>query len=387
MADFDQTVELSLEIPTRELSSARSQIEDGLADIPLSFDEGSAARNTGGGGGGGAGGVSNRKMQRWARQRTEDISDILKILQNVDENLGDSGDGGGRGPLPRLPDLGGLAMLGGGLAIGASVWAASELITIGQRVTEDVEDLITIGDPMEVGADALIGIGTLLTVPVADLINIGDKLVVDVPDLIDIGEKLVVDVSELIEVEEPTPTEEPTETPTPLPPPMPTGPRNPFNDTGFYDESPSPTPTPGPLDKFETLTNLPVAMTAAGLENFTPLGQEGAKQTAIGSTLAGVGVGLLGPGGATGAGSALASIIGNVAASGGGDGGGTVDTSPRTGTVGPGLPEVRVDNSTDIQVEAARDEDAIVSETMDSVESDLIQPLRRELERALGTNL
>lgn len=156
MADFSQEVSLTLEIPTRELSSARSQIEDALSDIPVSLDSGPAERASrkgrggGGGGEGGGGGRTGfaaqtelmrrqlthqkrsadldeetgaqlerlnetatdiasqlgeggaqgaRQTRRWARQRTEDIGDILDILLNMQDGGGFGGGGGGAGVL------------------------------------------------------------------------------------------------------------------------------------------------------------------------------------------------------------------------------------------------------------------------------------------------
>lgn len=90
---FEQEVELSLTIPSRELSSAREQIEGALSDVPVSFDDGPAARAAGDSESAGVAGQNGRQMRKWARQRTEDINDILDILLNMNE--GGMGGGGG----------------------------------------------------------------------------------------------------------------------------------------------------------------------------------------------------------------------------------------------------------------------------------------------------
>lgn len=177
MADFEQEVDLSIEISSRELRSAREQIEDALSDIPLGVDAGAASsasrrgRDGSGGGGGGDGAASvaaqtelmrrqlkhqkrsadldeetgawleqihentatiseqfggegggqggGRRLRRWERQRTEDISDILALLQNADLDEGGGGGllGGGGGFLSGLGFGRGLAggAAGGGL--------------------------------------------------------------------------------------------------------------------------------------------------------------------------------------------------------------------------------------------------------------------------------
>lgn len=146
MADFSTEVELSLSVPTRELRSAKSQIESGLGDVSVGVSsDGPASRAT-------DSGRSNRRerrMFRWARQRTDDISEILDVLLDVEEKMGEGGGGDGGGNLlRRLPRMGSLALLGGGLAVGASMLISKAATILPTNVIGSVADMT---------ADAVIG--------------------------------------------------------------------------------------------------------------------------------------------------------------------------------------------------------------------------------------
>lgn len=119
MADFEQSVSLSIEIPSRELGSAREQIEDSLSDVPVSFDAGPAERAVGDGGGQTAGGATGRRMRQWARQRTETLDDIHQLLVNIGEQIGGGGGvgGGGGGLGSAIPSMGGLTSVVGGASL------------------------------------------------------------------------------------------------------------------------------------------------------------------------------------------------------------------------------------------------------------------------------
>ena len=105
MADFSTEAELSIVVPRRELRSARQEVEDALADIPVGM---SAS-----GGGGGGGGTNEAREQRrrrrefrWARQRTDDTEEQLEILKSIE---GDLPEGGGGDLISSVTDLGGEA--------------------------------------------------------------------------------------------------------------------------------------------------------------------------------------------------------------------------------------------------------------------------------------
>ena len=103
MADFSTEAELSIVVPRRELRSARQEVEDALADIPV----GMSASNGGGGGGGTNEAREQRRRRRefrWARQRTDDIEAQLEVLENIE---GDLPEGGGGDLISSVTDLGG----------------------------------------------------------------------------------------------------------------------------------------------------------------------------------------------------------------------------------------------------------------------------------------
>ena len=120
--DFTRTAELSIVIPDRELRSARGELEDALAEIPV----GTAA----GGGGAGAGGAGDarerrrrRREFRWARQRTSDIETQTELL----EQLVDDEDGGGGGGIVSTIIGEGSDVAGEGVGAGALSAAATAL--------------------------------------------------------------------------------------------------------------------------------------------------------------------------------------------------------------------------------------------------------------------
>lgn len=106
MADFSTDAEISLTVPRRELRSARQEVEDALADIPVGMSVG---------GGRGGGGVENaareqrrrRREFRWARQRTDDTEAQLEILENIEGELTEGGLGESAGGVANILGLGG----------------------------------------------------------------------------------------------------------------------------------------------------------------------------------------------------------------------------------------------------------------------------------------
>lgn len=125
MAEFESSVELTIDIPSGELSDARAAIENEFEDVAVGVEAG-----LGGGGAGGAGvsAYEERRRQRQirlAQRRTDDIERIVELLEDIEEytaDISERGGGGGDGILRRL-SLGGAGLLGAGglgLATGLS---------------------------------------------------------------------------------------------------------------------------------------------------------------------------------------------------------------------------------------------------------------------------
>ena len=106
MSDFEVGAELSVVVPRRELRSARQEVENALADIPV----GMSASSGGGGGGRGTNEAREQRRRRrefrWARQRTDDTEAQLEVLENIEGDLPE-GDGGDL--ISSVTDLGGEA--------------------------------------------------------------------------------------------------------------------------------------------------------------------------------------------------------------------------------------------------------------------------------------
>lgn len=117
MTDFSTGAELSLTVPDRELSAARSQIESELEDIEIGVDV--ALGDIGGAGGSGGGGSRQerraRRQFRWDRQRTEFAERQVELLENIADDVGEPG-GGAAGLLDGVFDAGGSATQGGAAA-------------------------------------------------------------------------------------------------------------------------------------------------------------------------------------------------------------------------------------------------------------------------------
>lgn len=130
---FETSVELGIEIDNSDLRAAKRTIEDEIGDVTVGVESGgSRATSSGGGSAAGATDQQNRRMFRWARQRTNSLDEAVSILSNIEDALdeggggllgGGGGDGGGGGfptiiPLGgggggRLPGPGGAGGLGG----------------------------------------------------------------------------------------------------------------------------------------------------------------------------------------------------------------------------------------------------------------------------------
>ena len=105
MADFSTEAELSIVVPRRELRSARQEVEDALAEVPVGM---SASGGAGGGGTNAAREQRRRRREfRWARQRTDDTEAQLEVLENIEGELTEGGLGGGGGIFGDLLGLGG----------------------------------------------------------------------------------------------------------------------------------------------------------------------------------------------------------------------------------------------------------------------------------------
>lgn len=118
MADFSTEAELSIVVPRRELRSARQEVEDALAEVPVGM---SASGGAGGGGTNAAREQRRRRREfRWARQRTDDTEAQLEVLENIEGELTEGGLGGGGGI---FGDLLGVTGEGAGIAtdLGTSV--------------------------------------------------------------------------------------------------------------------------------------------------------------------------------------------------------------------------------------------------------------------------
>jgi len=109
VSDFGVEAELSVVVPRRELRSARQEVEDALADIPVGMSA------SGGGTGGSATNAAReqrrrRREFRWARQRTDDTESQLEVLENIEGELTEGGlGGGGGGIISSVTDIGGEA--------------------------------------------------------------------------------------------------------------------------------------------------------------------------------------------------------------------------------------------------------------------------------------
>ena len=107
MSDFEVGAELSIVVPQRELRSAREEVEDALADIPVGMSA------SGGGAGGGTNAAREQRRRRrefrWARQRTDDTEAQLEVLENIEGELTEGGFGGGGDIISSVTDLGGEA--------------------------------------------------------------------------------------------------------------------------------------------------------------------------------------------------------------------------------------------------------------------------------------
>jgi len=118
VADFSTEAELSIVVPRRELRSARQEVEDALAEVPVGM---SASGGAGGGGTNAAREQRRRRREfRWARQRTDDTEAQLEVLENIEGELTEGGLGGGGGI---FGDLLGVTGEGAGIAtdLGTSV--------------------------------------------------------------------------------------------------------------------------------------------------------------------------------------------------------------------------------------------------------------------------
>lgn len=127
---FETDVTLGIEVDSGELRSAKRAIEDELGDVSVGVDS-SRARADGGTSASGGDGRRNRRMFRWARQRTQHSEDMVELLAAIEGHLDDQGGllgggggggggggtniiplpgGGGRGP--GLPGGGGVGISG-----------------------------------------------------------------------------------------------------------------------------------------------------------------------------------------------------------------------------------------------------------------------------------